>query len=219
MWGSVEMAMEDSSPTHSTWGCTLFHPLWPLCWDHLCQWHPRDEFWEPRLSWTQWSPMALSPRGTRGDSHSCDGPAIQHFTNPSGPSPQTECCTVYPGAGVCRSAKGQRCPLWWQRSERRERDTDYWSTYIIGNCKFMGTGWSSGIQSYSGDRGKMLRQLFARRVRHNKWNFKEGNIQKGEEKKREKKRAKKNRELIVKQKRKQRMQNSEGWANFKWVLF
>lgn len=27
----------------------------------------------------------------------------------------------------------------------------------------MGTGWSSGIQSYSGDRGKISRQLFARR--------------------------------------------------------
>lgn len=78
----------------------------------------------------------------------------------------------------------------------------------------MGTGWSSGIQSYSGDRGKMLRQLFARRARHNKWYFKEGNIQE-EGKKKKKRGAKKNRELLVKQKRKQEMQNSEGWTNFK----
>jgi len=32
----------------------------------------------------------------------------------------------------------------------------------------MGTGWRSGIQSYVGNRWKMLCRLFAKRVRHNK---------------------------------------------------
>ena len=76
----------------------------------------------------------------------------------------------------------------------------------------MGTGWSSGIQSYAGDRGKMLRWLQAGQDTTNDTL----NIQKEREKKRG---AKKNRELLVKQKRKQEMQNSEGWTNFKWVLF
>lgn len=102
--------------------------------------------------------------------------SVQHFTTLIARPNRVSAVQFILGTSVDKSARGEAFPLWQQRSERRESDTDYWSTYIIGNSKFMGTGWSSGIQSYSGDRGKMLRQLFARRARHNKWYFKEGNI-------------------------------------------
>lgn len=58
------------------------------------------------------------------------------------------------GTSVCQSAEDGRFPLRWQRRARRESGTDYWSTYIVGNSKFMGTGWRSGIQSYVGTEGK-----------------------------------------------------------------
>lgn len=83
---------------------------------------------------------------------------------------------------------------------------------IVSSWELVGVVASSPIQ---GTEGKCYASCLQEGQDTTNDILKKETYRKEREKKREKKGAKKNRELTVKQKRKKRMQNSEGWANFK----
>lgn len=135
------------------------------------------------------------------------------------PPQQTKCCTVYSEDHNNHIIYSQR----WEvsppggRGVREEKAIltigPLTSLGIVSSWELVGVVASSPIQ---GTEGKCYASLQEGQDTTNDILKKETYRKKGRKKKRG---ANKNRELLVKQKRKQQMQNSEGCANFKWVLF